>query len=532
MRLKGPIDTQKVAAIFQTLSQQHDLLRTSFTLVEDTPAQLIHDQVPFELPLIPTTEAELPHLVAAFIQPFSLEQAPLFRVALAQIDNNHHVLMTDMHHIIADGLSRDLLLEDFVRLYNGQVIPPQSVQFKDYVVWLESEPMQAKREQQKAFWLEQFAEPVQPLQLPTNFKRPSIQSFEGSSVFFDLTPPETNQLRALAQQEDATLYMVLLSAYYILLAGLSGQEDIVIGTPTMGRRYPGTEKMFGMLVNTITLRNHPHGDKPYRQFLQEVKANALAVFENQDYPFDELVGELNLERDVSRNPLFDVVFTYQNMAPVEATIPGVQLIPYQHENQAALFDLMLVGEEIAGGIHFELEYAAKLFRKERVQQFVTYFKQILQTIRQHPDLRLSEITLLPQAEQKRLLYDFNATAAPFPHHQTIIQLFEAQVVATPQAPAIVSGDITLTYQQLNGQANHLAWQLKEKGIASEMAVALLLEHAPEIIIAMLAVLKAGGAYVPIDPTLPEARIQYMVKDSGANILLSQPHLLSPICLPK
>ncbi|RNB58979.1 amino acid adenylation domain-containing protein [Brevibacillus gelatini] len=527
MLIEGKLDRNRVEAAFKGLIARHESLRTSFAVVNGEPVQKIHADVPFAMAYFEVTEDEARHLVSSLVQPFDLEVAPLIRVALLKIGEDRHVLFTDMHHSISDGVSSGILLADWVQLYQGEVLPNLRIQYKDFAVWQQAFSQSAAFQQQEAYWLQTFADDIPVLNLPTDFTRPSIQSFAGDHYNIGAGKSLTEGLNQLAQETGTTLYMVLLAAYNVLLAKYTGQEDIIVGTPITGRSHADLEPIVGMFVNTLAMRNKPAREKTFVEFLQEVKQNALDAYSHQDYPFEELVEKLAIPRDLSRNPLFDTVFTFQNGTEETIVLPDCTLVPYMTEETGkhAKFDLTLVATEEKDEITLGVEYSTSLFARETIERLGRHLLAIASIIVQNPHIRLGEIDMLSLEERQQILHEFNDTAVNYALDKTLHQLFEEQVGKTPDQAALYFDGQTLTYRELNARANQLANVLRTKGVGPDRLVAIMAERSPEMVIGILGIMKAGGAYVPVDPAYPQDRIQYLLEDSGASLLLSQAHLM-------
>ncbi|MGB7604797.1 MAG: amino acid adenylation domain-containing protein, partial [Lutisporaceae bacterium] len=312
MTIEGELDKTKLEETFNKLIQRHEALRTSFELVDGEPIQVVHKSVSFEIEYTEADKEKAEEIAAGFVKAFDLSKAPLIRVALAKIKDKEHMLMIDMHHIISDGVSMGILIKEFIELYDGKELPRLRIQYKDFAAWQNELFKSGEINKQEEYWLKAFDGEVPVLNMPTDYQRPSIQSFEGDSLSLELSEELTNKLKQIAKETGSTMYMVLLSAYNVLLSKYSGQEDIVVGSPIAGRPHADLENIMGMFVNTLAMRNFPQGNKTFKEFLEEVKANSLLAFENQDYQFEELIDKLNVTRDLSRNPLFDVMFSMQN----------------------------------------------------------------------------------------------------------------------------------------------------------------------------------------------------------------------------
>ena len=331
--------------------------------------------------------------------------------------------------------------------------------------------------EQKEYWINRFNDEIPVLNMPTDYERPPMQSFEGDNISFKLDKELTKDLKRIAKETGSTMYMVLLSGVNILLSKYSGQEDIIVGSPIAGRPHADLEKIIGMFVNTLAMRNYPEGSKTYEEFLKEVKENALKAYENQDYQFEELVEKLSISRDLSRNPLFDVMFTMQNMDSEEIELKDLIFKGYKQENKVAKFDLTFSASEVEEEIILNLEYSTKLFKRETIERMVEHFINILKAVATDTKIKLSEIDMLTEEEKHKLLYEFNDTYADYPRDKTIHELFEEQVEKTPDNIAVVFEDKKLTYRELNEKANRLARMLREKGVKPDSIVGIMVERS-------------------------------------------------------
>jgi amino acid adenylation domain-containing protein len=367
--------------------------------------------------------------------------------------------------------------------------------------------------------LGQFKDGVAVLHLPTDYPRPAVQSFEGDRIFFEIDRQETALLDELAKSRDVTLYMLLLTILNVWLTKLCGQEEIIVGSAVAGRRHADLEGLIGMFVNSIALKNHPVGEKSFGRFLEDVKENTLAAFDNQDYQFEDLVDKLELSRDTSRNPLFDVMFVLQNMEKVEVEMPGMGSKSTGYENRMTKFDLTLAGIEAGDSLFFTLEYCTKLFKETTVERFIRYFKKIVSSVPEAPDQQLAEIEILSKEERRELLFDFNDTRTAYPKEKTIDELFEEQVKAHPHQVAAAYEMAFMTYEELNGRSTGLARFLRSRGVKGG-AVGIMVEYSLEMAVGILGILKTGGAYLPINSDYPEERKRYLLADGGVEILLT------------
>ena len=519
--IEGALDREKIEDAFRCLMERHETLRTSFELVAETPMQRVHREVDFGITFLEAEEDQLEEMVKGFIRPFDLSRAPLLRVGLVKVSEEKHILLFDMHHIISDGVSSSILIREFNTLYNGGKLPELTIQYKDFSEWQNQMLRSDSMKVQKEYWLGVFSGELPVLSMPTDYPRPSIQSFEGNSISFEMDGDLVKGLSHIASKRGATLYMVLLAAYNILLSKYSGQEDIVVGSPIAGRRHADLEGVIGMFVNTLAMRNNPGSFKTFSQFLNEVKENALKAYANQDFQFEELVESLNLNRDLSRNPLFNTMFVLQNVEASELSIENLNFKPYEFDIKVSKFDLTLEAIQVNEKMVFTLEYCTKLFKKETIERLADHYKNILECVILNEEVKISEIDMMSEKEKKQVLFDFNATKADYPKDKTLHELFEEQVKKTPDTIAIVFEDKSLTYRELNARANQLARVLRGKGVQADSIVAIMAERSLEMIIGILGILKAGGAYLPIDPAYPSERINFMLKDSGTGFLLAQ-----------
>jgi tyrocidine synthetase-3 len=523
IELYGEFDTGRLSRAFGALIRRHESLRTSFTVVNGEPVQRVHEEVDFKIEYYKiAAKGAKGREIKNFIRPFDLSQPPLLRVGLITPAGGERILVVDMHHIIGDGTSIQVLIEEFWSLYGGADLPGRRIHYKDYACWQAEEAVRAKIRLQQAYWLAAFAGEIPVLELPVDYPRPVLQSFEGRSIEFELGESDTQALESLSLAEGVTLFMLLLALYNLLLAKLCGQQEVIVGTPLAGRRHTDLARVIGMFINTLALRNYPAGERRFREFLGEVKARTLAAFENQEYPFEELVERVAISRDVSRNPLFDVVFALQNIDLPQVEPHGLRARPYPYEIGISKFDMTLQGYKAGQRLVFRLEYCTKLFKEKTINRFIRYFERIVSAVKAEPGQRIFDIEIITDAEKREILVDFNRTAAPYPSDSSMPELFAAQAARIPHHIALVVAEqgAALTYRALNEQADRLAASLKVEGVGPGTIVGLTAERSAAMISAIFAILKAGGAYLPIDPGYPEERRAFMLADSGAAVLLT------------
>lgn len=399
MVLEGIPDKARIEEAFRKLIKRHESLRTSFIIVNDEPFQKVHNDVDFEMEYVETGPVDAQKFINSFIRPFDLSRAPLFRARLVKVEETRHILMVDMHHIISDGTSQEIFIKDFSAFYTGEEPAPLRIQDKDYSHWRHSRGgTELEREKkQEEFWLEQFRDDVPVLNLPADYERPALRSFEGNIVQFAISREETEALTALAREEETTLFTVIVTLFNVFLSRLSGQEDIVIGTPVAGRSHADLEPVIGMYVNTLALRNYPCGAKTFKEFLSEVKERTLQAFDNQDYQFEELVDKIVKRRTPNRSPIFDVMIALQNMDTWKGEIPGLKIIAnpeYRFESfNISKFDLTYAAEIVNGCLSFYLEYSTELFKPETIELYNEYLKQFISAALMNKHIKLKDLRI-------------------------------------------------------------------------------------------------------------------------------------------
>jgi len=525
--VEGEISKNKIQAAFQKLVERHESLRTCFKTIEGQVMQQVKGFDGFVL----TSKRAFENIEIVedrFVQPFDLANGPLFRAELVEGEEKTYLLI-DMHHIISDGVSMAVLINEFGDLYSGKVLEPLKLQYKDFAVWqnefLKSDTMKA----QEKYWLDVFADELPVIRLPYDYDRPVRKSFEGDTVGFEVSRETTEGLKRLSKMTGTTMHMILLSAFNIVLSKYSGQEDIIVGTPISGRVHADVQNIMGMFVNTLALRNKPQGNKRYIEFLKEVKENALKAYENQSYQFESLVDKLNIERDTSRSPLIDVMFNIvDTVSEGEIGLEHANLKQVKNESKSAKMDLALSAFEAKDTYEFSFEYSSKLFNKATIERLSAHYAKVLEKIIENTETKLCEIEILSEVEKNQILLDFNDTKVEYPQDKTMQALFEEQAERTPNDVAVISSDKQLTYRELNEKANALARKLRVKGVKSESVVGIMVDRTFEMIIGIMGIMKAGGAYLPIDPSYPTERKEYMLEDSGCQILLTVPDALGDV----
>lgn len=527
--LEGKLDRERFDISFKSLLQRHEILRTSFDLIDGEPIQKVHESVDFEIDYIDSDEDSMDKLVDEFVRPFDLGKAPLIRVRLIRISEERHLLVYDMHHIVSDGVSIGIILRDFSALYQGKELPNLEIQYKDFSTWQNRLFQSSSFKKQEEYWMDIFKGQIPVLNLPMDYQRPAKQRFMGETVFFELGSKETRGLRKIAHETGTTMYMLLLSILNVLLSKYSGQEDIVVGSPIAGRKHADLEDLVGVFINILAMRNYVNNSASFLNLLTDVKENSLKAYENQEYPFEELIEKLNIKRDMGRNPLFDVLFALHNNRNENYKLDELDIIQYKSKFNVARYDITLDAIESGDEIEFSLEYCKSLFKKDRMERFAQHFRAIVFEVCKDPDIKLSNLSMLSQKEKLEILGDFNSTNAEYHRDKTVHELFEEQVLKSPNSVAVVCNGDTLSYKTLNERANRIAHMLRNKGVLLGSIVAIILQRSTDMISAIMGVLKAGGAYLPIDPEYPLDRINYTLDDSGTQVIISHKQLALSFC---
>lgn len=514
------VNTGQVLKIFEMLADYHECLRTSFHMIDDIPVQKVHEHIQLRIEYFKVKKGDLLRTTRKFIKPFELNKVPLIRIGLVEEAKKGKLLLIDIHHILMDGISQVILKRDIFTLFSGEELPRQRIQYKDYSEWLNSKTQKDLIVKQKEYWLNEFSDDIPILDLPTDYPRPIIQSFAGARMSFFIDEGKTKALKEICNQNSVTLFMTLLSQFCILMHKLSGQTDIVIGAPIAGRMYDDLQNIMGNLVNTLPIRIRVICDMSFESILKHVREKALTAYENQEYQFEDIVENVAVGRDTSRNPLFDVMFTLQNQEEFRAELSDYNdEIILERDTEVSRFDIVLICVEVDRHIFGTIEYCTDLFKHETIEKFIRYFKIIISTIVDNTTIALSEIKILSEAEEHKILYEFNDTQREYSRDSTIPDLFEEQVNKRPGNIAIVFQDEQLTYSELNKQSNQLSRLLVQKGIKFSRIAGIMTDRSIYLIIGILGILKAGGVYLPIDPGYPVKRIEYMLNDSDALFLL-------------
>jgi amino acid adenylation domain-containing protein len=525
LQIKGRLNTGRLFGCLQSLVDRHESLRTSFHVIDGEVCQHVEGSVELSVSVVTIegqSDNKLSDMMRTAMQPFDLSEAPLLKVTLFRLGEQDHVIQINIHHIIADGMSVDVLFRELEALYGGNVLPAFKLQYRDFSQWHNDLIASGAFDEEEQYWLTEFTDEVPLFDLPIDFPRPSFQSFEGRQVYFAMNGEDTERLKSLADAANVTHNMLFLSLFAVLLHRYSGQEDLVIGLPAVGRRHVNLESMVGMFVNTLAFRSHLPSESSFRLFLAETRIKALAVYENQDYPFEMLVDKVSTGRDASRNPLVDVMFAWEDVFQgSKLSLEGCSEVTIMRPvSEVAQFDLTLSGNEVDGRFEFCWEYCSKLFAKNTIEQMSQNFQVLIHSVMEVPNVPVEDLDILSSCERHRILHDFNDTDADYPWDNTLHQVFEEQVVRTPEAVALINKVDSMTYKEVNERANQLAHVLRFKGVGPDKIVGLIVERSFDMVISILGILKAGGAYLPIDPSYPSSRTEFMLSESNAVVLVS------------
>jgi amino acid adenylation domain-containing protein len=528
VRLRGALDATALQAALDGIVARHEVLRSTFDLVDGEPRQLVHEPAPVAIAFTDLgdraperREAEARELVRELSRrPFDLTRDPQLRVSLIRLAADDHVLLIESHHVATDAWSRGILLRELSALYASHVhgvpatLPPLPIQYGDYARWQRETLRGAELERHLTFWREQLRDAPALLELPTDRPRGAALSFEGALRTRMLPRAVLDRLHAVSRAHGVTLFVALLAAFDVLLSKLSGQGDVVVGTPTAGRAHEATEGLIGFFVNTIALRTRLDGDPTFLELLGRVRETTLGVFDHQEVPFEKLSMELQRAGQLGPHGLFQVLFSMQDGESRSLELPGLVAQPYGSSRGATKFDLTLAMQERAEGLRATIEYRTDLFDAETIDRMLVQLGAVLHVVSEAPHTRLSCIELLGAAERELLLRDWAGPRRDYPVDVAIHTLVERQVDRTPDAPALTFEGHTLSYAEMDARANRIARLLRARGVRPGELVGVCLERSFEMIVTLLGILKAGAAYVPLDPEYPPGRLAFMLEDSS------------------
>ena len=520
LELGADADPVRLKTALCTLIARHSVLRTELLLKDGELVQQVHAEVPFALKLLCCRNRNLTAVLKSLIRPMPMDEPPLMRAALIDTDTGRRILLLDLHHCICDGRSVGILLEELALLYSGCKLEPNQIDYPDYAVWQREQLCEDTLANQREFWLNALSGELPMLNLRTDKPRGAVQSFLGAQVRFSLDTRDIGRLRSLARANDLTVYMVLLGAYAATLYKHTGQEELIIGTPALGRSRSELSTMVGMFITTLPMRVKPIGEKSFLSLLKQVKSMALGAFDHADYPLERLVKDLRLPRTPDRNPLFDTMLLYrisQRTLPAFGERPA---LPLSFDPGISKLDISLEAEDTGDELAFTLEYDSSLFKRSTMQRFAERFRTLLSRLLDDPDAPIASVSALPEEEYRNLVYDFNDTVRPIDLREPVLTRFEEQVIRAPQSPALIVDGERMSYAALNARANRIAWRLRKQGIGRGDLVALCMRRGFDLIAALFGILKSGAGYLPVDPDYPEDRVQFMYEDSGVALLFT------------
>jgi len=532
---KGNLDSKAFKHALRITVNRHESLRTTFVEINGGPVQKIHKTGNFEF-IETDLKTEKDNQIIAeniakkeSIRPFDLTNGPLLRIRLLWLSDESCVILLNIHHIICDGWSLGLFENEILCTYQSIVdkrtmaLPPLKIQYKDYAAWQNKALSDKNVRKHQDYWFKKLSgEDLPVLNLPTDFTRPAIQTYNGNTLSYEIDSGITSDLNQFCRDNEVSVFIALLSSLKVLLYHHTGQEDIIIGAPIAGRNHRDLEDQIGFYVNTLALRDKVDGNEPFKSLLDSVKQTTLDAYEHQVYPFDLLVKKLNITRDVSNSPVFNVMMALQNKTTQEIELNNLEILPFDYETGISQFDLTFNFSEDKETLCFDIIYNTDLFEKTTIVRMASHFIVLLRSILNNSNQRINHFNILTESEKKCLLIDFNNTIKDYPSDKTIVDLFEEQVEKTPHKPALIYENTKFTYEELNQAANLLAHHLIHTyQIQKDDLVGVVADRSEKMIISLLGILKAGAAYLPVDPEYPEQRIDYIKQDSKCKVILSE-----------
>ncbi|MDF2801028.1 MAG: hypothetical protein K0S61_931 [Anaerocolumna sp.] len=522
--VRGKIDKEKIQNCFSVIVQRHEAFRTRFDMIDGEVVQIIDPNVDFKVKFITVSKESLDETIKDNILPFDLGIAPLLRVVFISLNAEEHVMIMDMHHIISDQSSLDILLKEIGLIYRGEKLPELEVQYKDFAKWQNDSFRNGKVKKQLNYWKEQFAGDLPVIDLYTDFDRPEVMSYEGGKVSFIFDKKLNDRILTLTKKHEITPYMFIMAALNIMLWRYTNQKDIVIGTAIAGRRHAKLETIIGMFVNTLAIKTSIDENAPLKNYYKYIKEIMVHAYENQDCQFDMLVEELEIPKNLSRNPLFDILFNYINIGTNEAEIEGLSFEPYENGKVDAKFDISFTLEEKERNFYLDIEYSKALYKEETLQLMGKRLIHIISEMLKDENLCLQDINMMTEEERDWLIDTVNQTKTCYPSDKTVLSIFEQCVRESPEAIAIEWLGDKVTYRQLNNMANQLANKLSERNIGYQDIVPILLERGYMQIVSMFGIMKLGAVYLPVDPKYPQDRIDFILEDSKSNLIITESSL--------
>jgi len=542
LRLKGALDVEALRMSFDEIVRRHEVLRTTFVTDEGQGRQVINQHQRWELPTIslePLSPEEQDEVIKARFKgdahtSFDLINGPLLRTRLIRLNNLEHVIIVSMHHIISDGWSMGVFIQEMALLYDAyrqdknSPLQDLSIQYADYSLWQREWLSGDRLDRQLSYWKTRL-DGVPVLEMPTDFPRPPVHSYEGRNLHFSFSEDLTQALNRLAKQQGVTLFMLLFAGLQVLLHRYSGQDDICVGTPIAGRVRPEVEKLIGCFVNTLAIRSNLGNSPSFIALVKQVQQNLTSAYDHQDIPFERLVDELGVAREMSHTPLFQVMFVLQNAtAGSTLSVPGLDIELLPEESETSKFDITINMREEKGCLKGDFEYRTDLFAEDTMHRMVSHLTNLLQKLVKNPEQSIDDVDYLTEAERTLLLEEWNATSTAYERDSDILDVFQLVVEEHGDTVAVQCGEARLSYSDLDHMSNHIAHALRERGVESNARVGLCAERSVETIAAIFGILKVGAAYVPLDPSYPEERLKYMLADTQAPIVICHSHLMEKL----
>jgi len=530
--IAGDIRKELFKASLSDLIKRQEILRISFEAADGSPLQVINDNVApllnfVELSGEKNTEQAIQKIITGELaRPFDLKVAPLLRLCLIEKSPVEHILLITMHHIISDGWSMGIFAREFFEIYLAYShdrladLPILERQYSDFAV-AQKKSMETQIEAQFEYWKNELAGISSGIELPADYPRPPLPGYGGDRFSFSFDLQTSATLKKMANQNGVTLFMLLLAAFKVLLYRYSSQKDLCIGTPIANRHDKNLENVIGMFVNTLVLRSQINEADSFKQFLQQTKEMVLSAFDNRELPFERLVDELHPQRDLSRSPIFQIMFSFQNAPEYKLKQNDLSIKALNVHNGMSKFDLLLYSWEKEGRIFGTFEYSVDLFHSDTIGQFTRHFEQLLQVVCIRPETPVSLIDFLADREKSSILTEINATDFAYPAPDCFSQIFEQNAEQKPEAVAVEFQNEIITYRELNQRSNRLAHYLLQLNLSPEIPLGICVKRSPTMLVALLAVLKAGCAYIPLDPAYPKERIRYILDDAGVTFLLTE-----------
>ncbi|WP_193065048.1 non-ribosomal peptide synthetase [Oceanobacillus oncorhynchi] len=520
-KLNQPLNVKKFEQCVNELVKRHEIMRTTFEMKNNEAVQIVHKESNIIVGRKTLNNIQKEHYMKNFIRDFDFSKLSLFRVEYVEVDENEYYLFMDFHHIIMDGLSIDYYLNQLFNMYVGESVPIQRIQYKDYSYWLSTELMRESVNKQSEYWLKQFEHEPPLLELSLDKTRPVISTFEGKTLHFEIERSLEKKLRVFAKESNTTIFTVMFAAFNILLSKYTRQEDIIVGTTVSGRNHSDVDNMIGMFVNTLAIRSFPEKEKVFDYFLRETHDLLVKSYENQDYPFEELIERLEINRNLGRNPLYSVMFSMNNIASKNYKFDDLSLKHMSLNYPFSKTDLTMFMNESDDHLSFSIEYSTSLFHEETIKQLGSHYIHMIENILKTSHSQLKKLRITTATEEETLLVGFNDTRTDYSREKLIHQLFEEKVTEFPNSMAIEGPQYNITYQELNEKANQLAHLLREGGITqTNEYVAIMLDRSPNMVTSVLGTLKAGLAYVPIEPSWPMERVKHIVNSLGIKEIIT------------